>query len=366
VTTSVNNRAYGSRSTPLPATSDLISPLFYVPVGQPLTLAFSYRHSLERDLQQNLNFDGAVIEFSTDNGATWADVATLPGSGVPYNGIIAPGGGNPLEGRPAFTGTSMGYPIFRAATVNLGTGFAGRAVRLRFRVASDVSVDSPGLEIDDIRIIPTSAPMFHGLIPHSPTCNHQPIANAGLNQTVNEFGPAPTFAPVTVFLDGSASMDPDGNPLTYQWTQISGPPVTLSDPSARTPSFVTPQVPRTPPSTPLIFQLVVNDGTVPSAARQVTVTVVNVNRPPVAVATGPASAVEGSTVMLNGSGSFDPDLGDPPLTYSWTAPPGITLSSTTAANPTFVAPNVSTPTQLTFTSPSRTGSPPVRPPASPC
>src|SRR5262249_4036570 len=50
------------------------------------------------------------------------------------------------------------------------------------------------------------------------------VADAGPNQTVT--------GNVTVTLDGSRSYDPDGDPLTYQWTQESGPPVTISTPTA--------------------------------------------------------------------------------------------------------------------------------------
>ncbi|HZW89157.1 MAG TPA: Ig-like domain-containing protein, partial [Myxococcaceae bacterium] len=83
-------------------------------------------------------------------------------------------------------------------------------------------------------------------------------------------------------------------------------------------------------------------------AKLTQVTVVNVNRPPVAVAQGPASAPERTLVTLDGTASSDPDTGDT-LTYSWTAPAGITLSSTTAAQPTFTAPEVTADTQFTFT-----------------
>jgi hypothetical protein len=59
--------------------------------------------------------------------------------------------------------------------------------------------------------------------------NAPPVADAGPNQ----------FLPgaQTVMLDGSASYDPDGDPITYQWVQESGPTVTLSSYTAVKPTF---------------------------------------------------------------------------------------------------------------------------------
>jgi hypothetical protein len=76
--------------------------------------------------------------------------------------------------------------------------------------------------------------------------NHPPVAEAGPDQTVN------SGAGVT--LDGSGSADPDGDPVTYLWTQTSGPSVTLSGPSTATPSFTAPAA-----SAMLTFQLQVCD-----------------------------------------------------------------------------------------------------------
>ena len=62
------------------------------------------------------------------------------------------------------------------------------------------------------------------------------------------------------------------------------------------------------------------------------------NHPPVANA-GPDQTVRfGSLVVLNGANSTDPDNGPQPLSFSWTqtgGPVNITLTGSTAANPTF-------------------------------
>lgn len=57
-----------------------------------------------------------------------------------------------------------------------------------------------------------------------------PIANAGPNQIGVPAG--------LITLDGSASYSPDGNPITYQWTQTSGTPVTLSSLTASKTTFI--------------------------------------------------------------------------------------------------------------------------------
>ena len=67
--------------------------------------------------------------------------------------------------------------------------------------------------------------------------------------------------------------------------------------------------------------------------------------PPVANAGSPETVDEGDRVALNGSLSADP-AGDP-ITLSWRAPSGVSLSDTTAARPSFVAPDG--PANLNFT-----------------
>ena len=93
--------------------------------------------------------------------------------------------------------------------------------------------------------------------------NLAPTANAGADQFVAEGA--------VVSLDGSGSGDPNGDALSYQWSQTGGPAVTLSDTTAVAPSFTAPS--GLSADATLIFSLVVNDGQVSSAADTVTVTV---------------------------------------------------------------------------------------------
>jgi len=59
--------------------------------------------------------------------------------------------------------------------------------------------------------------------------NDPPVADAGPNQIGVAAG--------TIQLDGSASYDPDGDPITFQWTQQGGTQVTLANPATSRPTF---------------------------------------------------------------------------------------------------------------------------------
>ena len=80
--------------------------------------------------------------------------------------------------------------------------------------------------------------------------NHPPVVNAGSDHAVAQGA--------IVTLDGSRSMDPDSDPLTYQWVQRSGPAVALSNPTSATPYFTAPS--GLSQDEVLTFELVVSDG----------------------------------------------------------------------------------------------------------
>ncbi len=158
--------------------------------------------------------------------------------------------------------------------------------------------------------------------------NAQPVALAGTDQIVDEGQ--------TVSMDGQSSFDPDGDPITFAWTQIAGPTVALNDANTALPNFAAPYVST---NQTLTFQLVVNDGELDSDPDTVDVTVVQVNSPPVADAGDDATIKEGAIFVLDGSGSWDPD-GETAFTFDWSqiSGPTVSLSDPTAPNPNFVVP----------------------------
>ena len=161
------------------------------------------------------------------------------------------------------------------------------------------------------------------------TENSKPVAEAGPNQNV--------LVGSTVTLDGSASSDADGDPITYSWSltsKPSGSTAALLNPTAVNPSFNADLIGT------YVIQLIVNDGWEPSDPDTVTVTTSTIpNKAPVANAGPDHAAPVTTTVILDGSASYDPDAD--PLTYSWSfvsQPSGsaAVLNNPTTAGPTFV------------------------------
>ncbi len=140
------------------------------------------------------------------------------------------------------------------------------------------------------------------------TGNGSPVADAGPDQIGAAAG--------TISLDGSASFDPDGDPITYQWTQVAGPSVTLSAPTAAITTFTAAE------GQTYGFRLVVKDTQGAQGTGRVTVTtkaapqvrVVRFAANPTSIASGQASTLawqveNADSVEITGLGTVNPQAG---------------------------------------------------------
>ena len=156
------------------------------------------------------------------------------------------------------------------------------------------------------------------------------IASAGPNQQVAEGA--------EVKLNGANSTGFAKDTATFLWHQLDGEQTKLSSSTAVAPLFTAPEA--GPDGKSLMFQLTVTgqDGVQSEDSCIVNVTLANM--PPTAEAGPTQTVVSDELVMLDGSGSFDPD--DDIATHSWKqlAGPEVTFSDLTLEQPTFAAPEV--------------------------
>lgn len=112
-----------------------------LPADKTAYLRFNHSYGFEQD---TVNYDGGVIEYSTD-GSNWSDAYKLITDNG-YNGVLSNCCGNPLQDRKAFVGASNGYISSR---LNLSS-LAGQNVTFRFRLGSDEATGDYGWFIDDV------------------------------------------------------------------------------------------------------------------------------------------------------------------------------------------------------------------------
>jgi Zn-dependent metalloprotease len=133
---------YGSSDSQLTMKSGV-----YLPPGPSYYLHFRHAFLFEYD---SIYYDGGVLEYSTNNGATWLDAIPLFSAGKNYNGTLynSPGSSNALKGRTAFVGDSHGYV---SSQYNLSS-LVGQTVKFRWRFATDQYVGFQGWVLDDVQI----------------------------------------------------------------------------------------------------------------------------------------------------------------------------------------------------------------------
>ncbi len=316
----------------LGAASDvrLVSPALTVSDTQPLVINWRHAYDFEKDGTDY--YDGAVIELTEDGGATWVDIGTplYTGALEAYTGNL-----NPLAGRPAIGGTTAGFPALLPASLDLGTRYAGKTVRIRFRLGADNGAAATGWVLDDLTFSGITNTPFTKICSDMGACaNSLPVVSAGPDVTADER--------TVVTLKGSA-LDFDNDALTYTWTQVSGPAVTLTGANTPGPSFTAPEVTS---DTDVVLRLTVGDGKA-SVTDTVSVRVKDVNRAPTVNAGVDGTTDERGGYTLSGSAS---DAEGDTLTYLWTqvSGPAVALRNYDKASASFTTPEVAFDETLSF------------------
>ena len=147
-----------------------------IAVGGGSQLSFWHIYQFE-----GADFDGAVLEISTDGGGTWNDLGEFITSNG-YNGVVDSGYSNPLSGQDAWVGDLVEWT---KVEVNLNS-FAGQDVQIRWRIGCNSSVSDVGWYIDDVQITyplpPNPAPVLLGVTPNSgSTFEDTPVVITGTN-----------------------------------------------------------------------------------------------------------------------------------------------------------------------------------------
>ena len=199
----------------------------------------------------------------------------LANAGGPYNGLV----GRDIEFDGRRSSDSDGDPLAYAWSFDDGGAASGAVVLHAFAVAgahtATLTVSSPSGSDTDQADVTVAAPSV-------------PVANAG--------GPYAGRPGALIFFDGSASFDPDGDPLDYQWKFGDGG-------SARG------QLPQYIYSSVGVYTVTLTVRDMSSASTATTTATITqpVNHPPVASAGGPYQGIVARWIQFDATGSTDPD-----------------------------------------------------------
>jgi C1A family cysteine protease len=160
--------------------------------------------------------------------------------------------------------------------------------------------------------------------------NDVPVAEAGADHRVAEGA--------VVRLDAAGSTDTEGQLERFEWRQVSGPSVTLTDAASPQASFTAPNL-TTAANAVLVFELTVTDANTGSDQDRVTITIQWENDAPAAAAGADQEVVGGTSVSLDGTGSSDRDDGITSYTWTQVAGPDVALSAPGAPQTSFTAPS---------------------------
>jgi hypothetical protein len=168
---------WSSHAASGPADVSLVSPPLVVSSTVAFAFTFRNRYSLAifTGGSAPIYADGAVVEVSADDGATWTDVGASASPGYTqrlYDGADAQ---SPLHGRQAWAGDGPGLPGLAPVTVSLGMAYAGKTVRVRFRRGAEFADSSNFWEIDDVAFTGITNTPFPSLLADRGRCRGRAV-----------------------------------------------------------------------------------------------------------------------------------------------------------------------------------------------
>lgn len=252
----------------------LITPPLQVKAAGNFDFTVTHRYDWEVDNSATPPdyYDGSVIEISDDAGKTWTDLGpkiTMEG----YNATLVGGtSANPLAGQMAFGGQStnfevLGVPGYVTTTVDLGAAYAGKTVQVRFRGGTDQASGFSGWFVQQAAFNNLQNTPFGSRVADRGLCVAEPTSSIVIKAS-SDAARVPSGYRVQLL---ASTVEDAGKPVTYTWSQVSGPQVELSSTTDANPQFSAPTVTA---DTPIVLQVVGSDGTAQSSPQMVTITVI--------------------------------------------------------------------------------------------
>ena len=121
----------------------------------PANAFLRFDHAFQFDLPNGTAYDGGLVQFSTNNGASWTSITALAGTVNGHNATLAASNALATAGTAVFGTTS---PSYQTTRVSLST-LAGQSVKFRFGLGVDNSVDFDyeGWFLDDVAVYSCAA-----------------------------------------------------------------------------------------------------------------------------------------------------------------------------------------------------------------
>ncbi len=298
-TTYANSGSFALFSADEGSIKDDIIQTYEIDLRNASTASLTFFHTYELET----NYDGAVIEISTDGGNTFSDLGANITQGG-YTGTISTSYQSPIAGRSAWTGGTLG--TMAQVVVDLSS-YVGNTVIIRFRMACDSSVSKTGWYVDDVVVSSSATP------PPAPA------------PTVDSF----TANPTTITA---------GQSSTLSWTTTNATSVTVTDGNGTTVysgTAVDGSTTVSPTATTTYTLTATGDGGTATASVTVTVNPATVPAPTVdSFTANPTTITEGQSSTLSwtttNATSVTVTDGNGTTVYSGTAVNGSTTVSPTA------------------------------------